>query len=360
MEFQKACEDLRDAPQRWLVTGAAGFIGSNLVEFLLGINQHVVGLDNFSTGYRHNLEDVKDRVGKAAWSRFSFIESDICNADSMTHAIEGVDYVLHQAALGSVPKSIENPLRWNKTNVDGFLVVLEAAKNQRVKGFVYASSSSVYGDSADLPKRENIIGNQLSPYAVSKYVDELYAGVFWQCYGFKSIGLRYFNVFGARQDPKGAYAAVIPRWIANIEVGEPCIVNGDGETTRDFCYIKNVIQANILAATKLESLKSHHVFNVGVGENIDLITLYQTIIKIIEERSSIYKVQKLFFKEFRPGDIRHSLADIGEIQAALGYQPTHTVRMGLEECIQWYLQDAPLQVKDRASNHDWNINTLQI
>ena len=246
--YEQVKADLQSKPKTWLITGVAGFIGSNLLETLLKLDQTVVGLDNFATGHQHNLDEVQGLVTEVQWQRFKFIEGDIRNLDDCNKAVSGVDYVLHQAALGSVPRSIDNPIATNQANIDGFLNMLVASKDEGVKSFTYAASSSTYGDHPDLPKVEENIGNPLSPYAVTKYVNELYASVFYRTYGFSSIGLRYFNVFGPRQDPNGAYAAVIPKWAADLLKGSTIYINGDGETSRDFCYVGNAVQANILAA----------------------------------------------------------------------------------------------------------------
>lgn len=336
MKLNEVARDLRASPKRWLVTGAAGFIGSNLTEYLLLNNQQVVGLDNFATGYRRNLDDVCKKVGSLA-AGFKFVEADICDMEAVTAAIGGVDYVLHQAALGSVPKSIEDPLKWNRTNVDGFVNVLTAARDAKVRGFVYASSSSVYGDSPELPKVESRIGRPLSPYAVSKLANELYAAVYSSCYGFASVGLRYFNVFGPRQDPNGAYAAVIPKWISSLRAGSACVINGDGKTTRDFCYIENVIQANILSAVCCSQLETGRIFNVGVNERTDLLTLHDLIAEAVRSAAPGIALQPPVFRSFRAGDVRHSLASIDLIKEDLGYVPTHTLKQGLEACVGGYM-----------------------
>lgn len=335
MKIKDVESQLKRVPARWLVTGCAGFIGSNLIEYLLNIGQSVVGLDNFSTGKKTNLLDVERNVGPEAWKRFTFIEGDICSIDTCRRAVQDVTYVLHQAALGSVPKSIEDPLTWNRVNVDGFLNVITAARDARVQGFVYASSSSVYGDSKELPKVERRIGVPLSPYAVSKYANELYGEVYARCYEFRSVGLRYFNVFGKRQDPEGAYAAVIPKWIDCMVSGVQAVINGDGSTTRDFCYIQNVVQANILAATTPLSDR-HRAFNVGVGEQTDLKILYNALRSAITEKTG-KEIPEPEFASFRAGDIQHSLASKEAIESQLGYVATHTLSQGLSECLPWYL-----------------------
>lgn len=328
---------LKRTQSKWLVTGAAGFIGSNLVSYLLEHDQYVVGLDNFSTGKKHNLVDVQSEVTDVQWKRFTFIEGDICAELDCRSAVVGVDYVLHQAALGSVPKSIEDPLTWNRVNVDGFLNMLVAARDEKVKSFVFASSSSVYGDSPVLPKVEESIGKQISPYAVSKYTNELYAHVFQECYGFNSIGLRYFNVFGRRQDPNGAYAAVIPKWIASMLSGTTCTIHGDGVTSRDFCYIDNIIQANLRAALSLDDAARNRVYNVGVGEQTNLLDLHQALADGVKARTG-KTVEAPLHGAFRAGDVQHSLASIEAIQSLLGYSATHTVRQGIEESLDWYIK----------------------
>jgi UDP-N-acetylglucosamine 4-epimerase len=323
--------------RRWLVTGAAGFIGSNLVEHLLRHGHEVVGLDNFATGHRRNLDEVLEHAEDAA-ARFHFIEGDIRDMAACHAACSGVDYVLHQAALGSVPRSLAEPITTNEANVDGFLNVLVAARDAKVKRFVYAASSSTYGDHPGLPKVEDHIGRPLSPYAVTKYVNELYARVFQDAYGIETVGLRYFNVFGRRQDPDGAYAAVIPRWIGRLLAGEPCVVNGDGQTSRDFCHIENVLQANVLAATG-PSTATNEVYNVALGERTTLVELFD----LIRDGLAAYRPQlanaRPEFRDFRAGDVRHSQADISKAAGLLGYAPTHDVKQGLEEALAWYVQD---------------------
>ncbi len=311
----------------WLVTGVAGFIGSHLLECLLGDGQKVIGLDNFATGHQKNLDEVLSQVK----GDFQFIQGDIRDPAVCQKAVKGVDFVLHQAALGSVPRSIQDPLTTHDVNVTGFLNMLIAAKDAGVKRFVYASSSSVYGDSPILPKVEAHQGNPLSPYAVSKMTNELYAKAFSNCYDIETIGLRYFNVFGARQDPNGQYAAVIPLWVKALLQNEPVYINGDGETSRDFCYVKNVVQANILAATTQNQAAVNTAYNIAVGEQTTLNQLYQALAKRlnISGRSPVYRA-------FRPGDVRHSLASIGKAVDLLGYQPTHQIDAGLNEAIAWY------------------------
>lgn len=330
-------EEMMGAPRRWLVTGAAGFIGSNLVETLLRLDQEVVGLDNFSTGHSRNLDEVRAAVGDRA-ERFHFIEGDIRDLDTCRAACDGVGLVLHQAALGSVPRSLADPITSNASNVTGFLNVLVAARDAGVRRLVYAASSSTYGDHPGLPKVEDVIGRPLSPYAVTKYVNELYASVFQRSYGLETVGLRYFNVFGRRQDPAGAYAAVIPRWVANLLNGEPCRINGDGETSRDFCYIENVVQANLLAAT-VDTGATDQVYNVAVGERTTLNSLFRMIRDGLAEHDPEIAGAEPEYRAFRPGDVRHSLADISKARAQLGYAPTHSVREALGEALLWYVQN---------------------
>jgi UDP-N-acetylglucosamine/UDP-N-acetylgalactosamine 4-epimerase len=331
---------LRAEPRAWLVTGAAGFIGSSLVEHLLRLGQTVVGLDNFATGHAHNLDDVRAVVGGEAWQRFRFIEGDIGDLQACRAACEDVDYVLHQAALGSVPRSLENPVATNQANVTGFVHMLVAARDAGVRRFVYAASSSTYGDHPGLPKLEDRIGRPLSPYAVTKYVNELYADVFGRCYGVQTVGLRYFNVFGRRQDPEGAYAAVIPRWVGQLLRGERCRIHGDGETSRDFCYIDNVVQANLLAATVPGEDAVGEVYNVAVGDRTTLNQLYRGIRdRLARFRPDLADVEP-DYGPFRKGDVRHSQADVNKARTRLGYQPTHTVEQGLEEAIAWYAENA--------------------
>ena len=327
---------LVDNPQTWLVTGVAGFIGSNLLETLLQLNQHVVGLDNFSTGNEDNLLEVKSLVTKTQWSRFRFIKGDISNFKSCEHACQDIDYVLHQAAIGSVPRSIKDPITTNKSNITGFLNILLASKNADVKNFVYAASSSTYGDHKRLPKQEHLIGNPLSPYAVTKYVNELYADVFKKSYDFNSIGLRYFNVFGKRQTPKSMYAAVIPKWIDMIVSNQEVFINGDGETSRDFCFIENAVQANILAATSTNQLALNNIYNIAVGDRTSLNQLYKILREFVKKESKLQH-SKLTYRSFRDGDVRHSQADITKAKRLLGYKPTHKVRNGLKETVGWHL-----------------------
>lgn len=334
--YEILCQALPSSPKNWLITGVAGFIGSNLLETLLRLDQHVVGLDNFSTGHQNNLDEVRDLVTPAQWKRFHFIEGDIRDLFTCQSACAGMDYVLHQAALGSVPRSIEDPLSTNSNNINGFLNMLVSARDAKVQSFTYAASSSTYGDHPGLPKVEDAIGKPLSPYAVTKYVNELYAEVFASCYGFRSIGLRYFNIFGRRQDPEGAYAAVIPKWTASLLQNEPVYINGDGETSRDFCYVDNAVQANLLAATTQNAEAKNQVFNVAVGDKATLKTLYAHLQEILAPRFAHVQNAHPCYRDFRTGDVRHSQADISKARALLGYQPTHRLREGLDAACGWY------------------------
>ncbi|SDC22405.1 UDP-N-acetylglucosamine 4-epimerase [Massilia sp. PDC64] len=332
-------EELSANPKTWLITGVAGFIGSNLLETLLKLDQHVVGLDNFETGFRKNLEAVRKIVSVEQWNRFEFHEGDIRESAACAKAVQGVDYVLHEAALGSVPRSIENPARTNDTNINGFLNMLIASRDAGVKRFVYAASSSTYGDHPGLPKVEDVIGKPLSPYAVTKYVNELYANVFGRCFGVETIGLRYFNVFGPRQDPDGVYAAVIPKWYRALLNAEPVFINGDGETSRDFCFIANVVQANLLAATTTSEAAVNQVYNLALGDRTTLNSLYYLIRDLVAaERPEVSTLEPIY-REFRAGDVRHSQADISKICELLGYEPTHRVASGLQEATHYYLEN---------------------
>ncbi|MGD2118929.1 MAG: NAD-dependent epimerase/dehydratase family protein [Chromatiales bacterium] len=337
--FEQLKLELQEQPQKWLITGVAGFIGCNLLEALLQLDQTVTGLDNFSTGHQHNLDKVKASVTAEQWQRFTFIEGDIRELDDCNKACAGQDYVLHQAALGSVPRSLDNPINTNANNIDGFLNMLVASRDAGAKRFVYAASSSTYGDHPDLPKIEERIGNPLSPYAVTKVVNELYANVFGRCYGTESIGLRYFNIFGRRQDPEGAYAAVIPKWVAAMINDEDVFINGDGETSRDFCYIDNTIQANLLAATSQTEGAANQVYNVAVGDRTTLNDLYEAIRELLVERYPHLQNAKPTYRDFRAGDVRHSLADISKAKKLLGYEPTHRIHQGLAEAMDWYVDD---------------------
>ena len=335
-QYQTVCEQLRQTPKTWLVTGVAGFIGSNLLEILLKLNQNVVGLDNFATGHQHNLDEVQSLVKLEQWANFKFYEGDIRNFEDCQTACAGVDYVLHQAALGSVPRSIADPITTNAANITGFLNMLTAARDAEVKSFTYAASSSTYGDHPALPKVEENIGKPLSPYAVTKYVNELYAEVFARTYGFKTIGLRYFNVFGKRQDPNGAYAAVIPKWTAAMIAGDDVFINGDGETSRDFCFIENTVQANILAATTQNDEAKNQVYNVAVGDRTTLNDLFNAIKAALNENGVTYTKEPVY-RDFRAGDVRHSQASINKINTLLGYEATHKIDEGINLAVNWYL-----------------------
>ena len=334
-QYKTVCEQLKQAPKTWLVTGVAGFIGSNLLETLLKLEQKVVGLDNFATGHQYNLDEVQSLVKPEQWANFSFIEGDIRHFADCQKACVGVDYVLHEAALGSVPRSIADPITTNATNISGFLNMLTAARDAKVSSFTYAASSSTYGDHPALPKVEEHIGNPLSPYAVTKYVNELYAEVFARTYGFKTVGLRYFNVFGKRQDPNGAYAAVIPKWTAAMIAGDDVFINGDGETSRDFCFIENTVQANILAATANEEARNQ-VYNVAVGDRTTLNDLFNAIKAALNENGVAYTKEPVY-REFRVGDVRHSQASVEKIQNLLGYNANYRIDDGIQLAMKWYV-----------------------
>lgn len=339
--YQQVTESLVNEAKTWLITGVAGFIGSNLLESLLLLNQKVVGLDNFATGFQHNLDEVRSVVTAEQWQRFNFMEGDIRNLADCQSACADVDYILHQAGLGSVPRSIADPINTNETNISGFLNMLVAARDAKVASFTYAASSSTYGDHPALPKVEEAIGKPLSPYAVTKYVNELYAEVFARTYGFHTIGLRYFNIFGKRQTPDGAYAAVIPKWTAAMIQGDDVYINGDGDTSRDFNFIENAVQANILAATADDDAKNQ-VYNVAVGGRTTLNTLF-TALKDNLSINGIDYSQAPIYRDFREGDVRHSQADISKIQSALGYDPQFDVVQGVKKAMPWYvtfLQDS--------------------
>ena len=341
MEYEDLQENLKKNQNTWLITGVAGFIGSNLLEALLILNQKVVGLDNFETGFQHNIdqaiEDAEIATQKTLRNNFKFITGDITNIEDCHLACFGVDYVLHHAAIGSVPRSIENPIMSNKSNIDGFLNMLVASRDAKIKRFVYASSSANYGDHSSLPKIEDHIGNPLSPYAVTKVTDELYSNVFASTFGLKSIGLRYFNIFGKRQDPNGAYAAVIPCWISSILNQESVFINGDGSSSRDFCYINNVIQVNILAAKVNDDEAINQIYNVAVGENTSLNDLFQIIEDLLVNRSDLLIKKKPIYREFRDGDVKHSLADISKAKTLLGFNASYSLEQGLDELMDWYL-----------------------
>jgi len=339
--YEQLQEHLKDNQSTWLVTGVAGFIGSNLLEKLLILNQKVVGLDSFDTGYQHNvdqaIQDANDITGKDLSNNFKFINGDIKKLSDCKLACDGVDYVLHQAALGSVPRSIEDPIATNEANINGFVNMLVASRDAKVKRFVYAASSSSYGDNPDLPKVEHMTGNPLSPYAVTKIVNELYANVFAKNYDFKTIGLRYFNIFGKRQDPDGAYAAVIPKWVAAILNKEDVYINGDGETSRDFCYIDNTVQMNLLAATTDNEEATNQVYNVALNDRTSLTKLHQMIEERLIERVEGLEKKKPIYREFRSGDVRHSQASIDKAKKLLDYQPKYKISEGMDEAIDWYI-----------------------
>jgi len=343
-KYEELQEYLKSNRSTWLITGVAGFIGSNLLEELLVLNQNVVGLDNFDTGYQHNIDqaiqDANSVTGKDLSGNFRFINGDIREIGDCRQACNGVDYVLHQAALGSVPRSIEDPINTNKANIDGFLNILVASRDADVRRFVYAASSSTYGDHPDLPKVEDKIGNPLSPYAVTKVVNEIYAGVFAKTYRFKAIGLRYFNIFGKRQDPNGSYAAVIPKWVSSILNQEDVYINGDGETSRDFCYIDNTIQINLLAATTDSDKALDQVYNVAVGDRTDLNQLYRMIREELLQKLPDLERKNPIYRDFRVGDVRHSLANIDKAKKLLGYQPKYTISEGIKESIEWYIKNS--------------------
>ena len=349
-QYDKIQQQLIQKQYTWLITGVAGFIGSNLLEKLLILNQKVVGLDNFETGHQHNLDqalaDAEKVAGEDRSHLFHFINGDITELDDCQGAMvwqqadmqsQTVEFILHQAALGSVPRSIEDPIRTNRSNIDGFLNMLVAAKNYGVKSFVYAASSSTYGDHPNLPKVEDEIGNPLSPYAVTKLVNELYAKVFARTYGFRTIGLRYFNIFGKRQDPGGAYAAVIPKWVSSILNGEEVFINGDGETSRDFCYIDNAVQMNLLSATAVNEDAIDQVYNTALNDRTSLNQLYHMIEDRLVTRVDGLQRKMPTYRDFRPGDVRHSLADITKAEELLGYKPSHRIGEGLDEAMTWYV-----------------------
>ncbi len=337
--YKKLQAELKRSPKTWMVTGCAGFIASNLVETLLKLDQRVVGFDNFATGQKKNLAEVRALVSAKQWSRFKFINGDICDLAACRSACRGVDFVLHQAALGSVPRSMEDPVASHDSNVTGFLNMLVAARDARAKRFVYASSSAIYGDHPGLPKVEEKIGSPLSPYAATKWMNEIYADTFARAYGFQSIGLRYFNVFGPRQDPNGAYAAVIPKWIAALLTREPVVINGDGKTSRDFCYVDNVVQANLLAATTKNPKAINQAYNIAVGERTTLNELFNLLKAGLRRRDRSLPDAKPVYQNFRAGDVRHSLADIGRAKRLLGFSPTHTIHQGLAAALDWYKKD---------------------
>jgi UDP-N-acetylglucosamine 4-epimerase len=337
--YNAVINELREQPKTWIITGVAGFIGSNLLEQLLLLNQIVTGLDNFSTGKQSNLDEVRSKVTEAQWQKFHFVEGDICDLATCRTVCAGIDYVLHEAALGSVPRSIADPIASNASNVTGFLNMLVAAHDSGVRRFVYAASSSTYGDHPGLPKHEDIIGKPLSPYAVTKYVNELYAGVFAGTYGMETIGLRYFNVFGPRQDPEGAYAAVIPCWIRALIRGDTVYINGDGETSRDFCFVENVVQMNILAATATEATAVNQVYNTALNARTSLNELFTMLHDRLLPHYPQLQQCKPVYRDFRSGDVLHSQADISKAKKLLGYEPTHTIVDGLDAALAWYIKN---------------------
>ena len=337
MLYEQRKDELRNQPKTWMITGVAGFIGSNLLETLLKLDQKVIGLDNFSTGFQHNLDEVQGLVTSEQWQRFRFVKGDIRNLADCKEACNGADFILHQAALGSVPRSIEDPITTNENNISGFLNMLVAARDAKVSRMVYAASSSTYGDHPDLPKEEDKIGNPLSPYAVTKLVNELYAQVFARTYEFKTIGLRYFNIFGQRQDPDGAYAAVIPKWFAGLLQQETVYINGDGETSRDFCFIDNCVQANLMAATADNPQAANQVYNVAYGQRTTLNELYTQIRERVADKFPPAATAESVHRDFRAGDVRHSLADISKARELIGYEPEYSINTGLDKAAAWYI-----------------------
>ena len=336
--YETSVEALRQEPRRWLVTGAAGFIGSNLVEALLQLGQRVTGLDNFSTGHRRNLEQIQQSVAPELWQQFAMIEGDVADLKTCRRALVGIDYVSHQAAMASVPQSIEQPLACHAVNVTGSLNLLVAASEAKVRRFVFASTCAVYGDHPELPKRETSPVRCLSPYALTKLMDELYADFWGRFYGCESVGLRYFNVFGPRQDPQGAYAAVIPKWIEAMMQGREVTIFGDGESTRDFCYVANVVQANILAATTSNPEAVNQVYNVAVNSRTSLNALFSALQERLAHHYPKVSELKPNYRDFRSGDVRHSEAAITKAEKLLGYKPSHRVEDGLDDALQWYLR----------------------
>lgn len=334
--YEKLKVELKVTPKTWLITGVAGFIGSHLLETLLKLDQRVVGLDNFVTGNKRNLEEARTAVSPAQWARFSFAEGDLCDAAVCIRVCKGADFVLHQAALGSVPRSLSEPLETHRVNVTGFVTLLQAARDAEVKRFVYASSSAVYGDHPGLPKVEDQIGHPLSPYAATKLMNEVYADTFARAYGVTNIGLRYFNVFGPRQDPEGAYAAVIPKWVTSLLRRDPVYVNGDGETSRDFCFVDNVVQANLLAATTSSTEAINQVYNIGLGQRTTLNELFELMKKSLRRFDPDLPDTKPVYRDFRPGDVRHSLADISKARRLLGFEPAYQVEQGLDLAMDSY------------------------
>lgn len=358
--YSKQLRELEASPKSWLVTGVAGFIGSNLLETLLAANQKVVGLDNFSTGKRKNISEVLHLFPPAVRERFTFIEGDIRNPEVCCRACYGIDFVLHHAALGSVARSIEYPIATNDTNVTGFLSMLVAARQQKVRRFVYASSSSIYGDGVDLPKVEDKKGQPLSPYAVTKVINELYADLFSRTSGLETIALRYFNVFGPRQNPEGAYAAVIPQWVSCMIRNERAEINGDGSTSRDFCYVANATQANLLAATTRNPAAINQVFNVAFNARTSLNELFRMIRQKLLPDYPHLRDFRPAYSAFRAGDILHSCADISKARQLLGYEPTHSLEMGLDTSLNWYKKSAQVQAEVRHSHTKTQNQTRRI
>lgn len=345
--FEEISSYLKKNQHTWLITGVAGFIGSNLLEALLKLNQKVVGFDNFDTGYQHNINEA---ISDAAISlkstqaevskNFKFINGDIRILNDCINACKKIEYVLHHAAIGSVPRSIQDPIYTNKANIDGFLNMLVSANEAKVKMFVYAASSSTYGDSKELPKIEDRIGKPISPYAVTKLVNELYADVFNSVYGFNSIGLRYFNIFGKRQDPNGAYAAVIPQWINRILNNQSIYINGNGKNSRDFCYVENVIQINILSALSENKNSHNEVYNVAFNDRTSLNRLHDLINSELLKKLPNLDSNKPIYREPRAGDIMHSLADISKAEKMLNYKPEYNIEHGLNLTIDWFIKNS--------------------
>jgi UDP-N-acetylglucosamine 4-epimerase len=355
--YEKVLEQIAAERRTWLVTGVAGFIGSHLLEKLLMLDQQVVGLDNFSTGSPVNLSLVEAAVGEARWQNFKFIEGDIRSLETCRQACDSVDYVLHQAALGSVPRSVDNPINSNDNNVTGFLNMLVAARDAEVSRFVYAASSSTYGDDPRLPKIESVIGHPLSPYAVTKYLNELYADVFARNYGMKSIGLRYFNVFGPRQRINGEYPAVIPAWISSLLNNETIFVNGDGKTGRDFCYVENAVQANLLAAVVEQEAAINQVYNVAVNAQTSLNEVFEMIREMVAVHYPKVRTVAPVYREERKGDMKFSQADISKANRLLGYSPLYRVRQGLEKTVAWYVSKWPGELAKSGSEQSQSVLT---
>lgn len=335
----------------WLVTGAAGFIGSHLVEELLRANQKVVGLDNFSTGFKQNLDKIESAVSSSQWKNFCFIEADIADLAACQYACENVDYILHQAALASVPASMDDPIKAHDVNVTGFINILTAARDQGVRRVVYASSSAVYGEGKELPKTEEKISDPISPYAANKYMNEVYAKTFSHCFGLETVGLRYFNVFGPRQDPNGAYAAVIPKWLEAMLQKKPAYIYGDGESTRDFIFVKDVVRANLLAALTDAPGALNQAYNIGLGNQITLNQLFNLLSELLSEHLHTQQVRAPRYEVAREGDIRHSYANVRKTKELLEFSPKFSLKEGLRENIKWYAdKQLERQRKDVISN----------